>query len=207
MFKVSLKNGNSFFCPPGTTILEAAKNSGFFLEHSCLIARCRSCAVQVESGTTVDKLDDLVLSAEEKTNNWTLSCNTIPTSDLVLDLEDLGDIQIFDKKIIPGKIRAINRLNNTVIEVSLRLPPNSNFVYNSGQYVNITKGSIKRSYSIANSHRESGLLTFLIKKYENGQMSNYWFNEAKENDLLRIEGPIGSFFLRKSELFQKRGGT
>jgi len=91
-------------------------------------------------------------------------------------------------------------LNDTVIEVSIRLPPNSNFRYNSGQYVNIAKGSIKRSYSVANAYRESGLLTFLIKKYENGQMSNYWFKEAKENDLLRIEGPIGSFFLRESEV-------
>ena len=200
MYNISLKNGKSFKCNSNTTIFESAKNSGFFLEHSCLSARCRSCAVQVESGTTIDMLHDFVLSAEEKKNNWALSCNAIPTSDLVLDLEDLGDIQIFDKKIIPAKIQSIYRLNDTVIEVSLRLPPNSNFGYNSGQYVIITKGSIKRSYSVANSYRESGLLTFLIKKYENGRMSNYWFDEAKENDLLRIEGPIGSFFLRESDL-------
>jgi CDP-4-dehydro-6-deoxyglucose reductase len=200
MYNISLKSGKSFKCDSNTTIFESAKNSGIVLEHSCLSARCRSCAVQVESGTTIDMLHDLVLSAEEKTNNWTLSCNAIPTSDLVLDLEDLGDIQIFDKKIIPAKIQAINRLNDTVIEVSLRLPQNSKFGYNSGQYVNIIKGSIKRSYSVANSYRESGVLTFLIKKYENGRMSNYWFEEAKENDLLRIEGPIGSFFLRESEL-------
>jgi CDP-4-dehydro-6-deoxyglucose reductase len=200
MFNIKLKNGKLFTCDSNTTVFEAAKKNGIILEHSCLTARCRSCAVQVESGTTIDKLDDLVLSAEEKSNNWMLSCNTIPTSDLVLDLEDLGNIQIFDKKIIPAKIQAINKLNDTVIEVSLRLPPNSNFGYNSGQYVNITKGSIKRSYSVANAHGETGLLTFLIKKYENGQMSNYWFDQAKENDLVRIEGPIGSFFLRESEV-------
>lgn len=200
MFQITLKNGKSFTCDSNTTVFEAAKKNGIILEHSCLIARCRSCAVQVESGTSIDKLDDLVLSAEEKSNNWTLSCNTIPTSDLVLDLEDLGGIQIFEKKIIPAKIQAINKLNDTVIEVSLRLPPNSNFGYNSGQYVNLTKGSIKRSYSVANAYAESGLLTFFIKKYESGQMSDYWFKEAKENDLLRIEGPLGSFFLRESEV-------
>lgn len=200
MFNIKLKNGKSFNCDSNTTIFEAAKNAGIILEHSCLTARCRSCAVQVESGTTIDKLDDLILSTVEKSNNWTLSCNSIPTSDLVIDLEDLGDIQIFDKKIIPAKIQAINKLNDSVIEVSLRLPPNSNFGYISGQYINITKGSIKRSYSVANAYSDSGLLTFLIKKYENGQMSNYWFEEAKENDLLRIEGPIGSFFLRESEV-------
>lgn len=200
MFNIKLRNGKSFPCDSNTTIFEAAKNNGIILEHSCLTARCISCAVQVESGTTIDKLDDLALTAEEKSNNWILSCNAIPTSDLVLDIEDLGDIKVFDKKIIPAKIQAINKLNDTVIEVSLRLPPNSNFGYNSGQYVNITKGTIKRSYSVANAYRESGVLTFLIKKYENGLMSNYWFDEAKENDLLRIEGPIGSFFLRETEV-------
>jgi CDP-4-dehydro-6-deoxyglucose reductase len=200
MYDILLNNGKSFSCDSKTTVFEAAKSNGIILEHSCLNARCRSCAVQVESGTTNDKYDDLVLSAEEKSSNWILACNSIPSSDLVLDIEDLGDVKVFEKKIIPAKIQAINKLNDTVIEVNLRLPPNSNFEYNSGQYVNITKGTIKRSYSVANAYRESGVLTFLIKKYENGQMSKYWFEEAKENDLLRIEGPIGSFFLRESEV-------
>lgn len=199
MFQINLKNGKSFTCDSNTTIFEAAKSHGIILEHSCLTARCRSCAVQIKSGTKIDKLDDLVLSADEKSNSWALSCNSIPTSDLVLDVEDLGEIQIFEKKIIPAKIHSINKLNDSVIELSLRLPPNSNFAYNSGQYVNITKGDIKRSYSIANSYEQNSLLTFFIKKYENGLMSNYWFNDAKINDLLRVEGPMGTFFIRDNE--------
>ena len=200
MFQITLKNRKSFNCDSNTTIFDAARNNGIVLEHSCLAARCRSCALKVESGNTVDKLDDLVLSVEEKLDNWVLSCIAIPISDLVLDVEDLGGIQIFEKKIIPAKIQAINALNDTIIKVSLRLPPNSNFTYNAGQYVNVIKGTIKRSYSIANAYKEKGVLTFLIKKYETGQMSKYWFDEAKENDLLRIEGPIGSFFLRESDV-------
>lgn len=199
MYNVNLKNGKSFSCDFNSTIFEAAKSNGIILEHSCLTARCRSCVVQVKTGTTKDKLDDIVLSSEEKSNNWILSCNAIPTSDLYLDIEDLGEIQIFEKKIIPSKIQSINKLNETVIEVSLRLPPNSDFKYNPGQYVNISKGNLKRSYSVANSFAENNRLYFYIKKYNGGEMSNYWFQEAKENDLLRIEGPIGSFFLRESE--------
>jgi CDP-4-dehydro-6-deoxyglucose reductase len=139
------------------------------------------------------------LSKEEKLNKWILSCNSIPSSDLVLDVEGLGEVKIFEKKILPTKIHSINKLNDIVIEVILRLPPNSNFGYNSGQYVNIISGQIKRSYSIANSYQENEMLTFFIKKYDNGLMSNYWFEIAKENDLLRIEGPLGSFFVRENE--------
>ena len=199
MFQITLKNGIKFHCDSSTTIFEAAKNSGIILEHSCLKARCRSCAVQIETGSTKDKLDDLVLSSEEKAEKWILSCNAVPISDLILDKEGLTGIQIFEKKIIPAKINFIKKITDSVIEVGLRLPPNSNFDYNAGQYVNIINGNIKRSYSIANAFIQSGILTFYIKKYENGLMSNYWFEIAKENDLLRIEGPLGSFFLRENK--------
>jgi CDP-4-dehydro-6-deoxyglucose reductase len=199
MFIIKLKNSKSFPCDSNTTIFEAAKSNGIFLEHSCLTARCRSCVVHVEEGLTKDRLHDLVLTREEKSNNWVLSCNAMPSSDLYLDVEDLGVSKFFDKKIIPAKIQSIRKLNESVIEVCLRLPPNSNFSYNPGQYVNIIKRNLKRSYSIANAFSETGALIFLIKKHKNGEMSNYWFQEAKENDLLRIEGPIGSFFLRESE--------
>lgn len=199
MYYITLKNGVKFKCDSKTTIFESAKSNGIILEHSCLSARCRSCIIQVEKGSIIDKLDDLVLSKEEKLDQWVLSCNAIPTSDVFLNIEGLGGIQLFEKKIIPSKIQSIVKLNDNVMEVSLRLPPNSNFEYNSGQYVNIIKGDIKRSYSIANAFEQSFLLTFFIKKYDNGLMSNYWFEEAKVNDLLRIEGPLGSFFVRENE--------
>jgi CDP-4-dehydro-6-deoxyglucose reductase len=200
MFQITLKNGVKFQCDSNTTIFEAAKNSGIILEHSCLKARCRSCAVQIEKGATQDKLDDMILSNEEKKNKWILSCNAFPLSNLILDIEDLPAIQIISKKIIPAKINSIIKLNDTVVEVELRLPPNSNFAYNSGQYVNISKGQIIRSYSIANSYNEKGIINLIIKKYENGLMSKYWFEEAKVNDILRIEGPLGSFFLRETKV-------
>jgi len=91
-------------------------------------------------------------------------------------------------------------LTEEVIKVVLRIPPNSNFNFNSGQYVNIIKGNLTRSYSIANSSNHKNQLEFFIKKYTNGLMSEYFFKEAKINDLLRLEGPIGSFFLRDSSL-------
>lgn len=198
MYTLSLKNDKKFNCDANTTIFEAAKASGILLEHSCLTARCRSCIVKIKEGSTIDKIDDLVLTAQEKSENFTLSCNSFPTSDLILDIEDLGEIEWYEKKIVPTKIQAIEIVTPDVIKVKLKLPPTANFKYNSGQYVNLIKGAIKRSYSVANAFQENTSLDFFIKKYENGLMSKYWFEEAKENDLLRLEGPLGSFFLRES---------
>lgn len=195
---ISLSNGKSFHCDSNSTIFEAAKSSGILLEHSCLNARCRSCKVRVISGETEDKLDDLVLTAEEKSQGYVLSCNAIPKSDLELDVEDLGNIPFYDSKIVPAKITSLEFIGKTVLKLDLRLPPNVIFKYNSGQYVNISKGTLKRSYSIANACKENSELSFYIKNYDEGQMSQYWFNDAKVGDLLRIEGPKGSFFLRES---------
>jgi CDP-4-dehydro-6-deoxyglucose reductase len=198
MFEIKLKNNKKFNCDKDSTIFEAAKKSNIVLEHSCLSSRCRSCVVKVLSGKTINKEEELVLTEKDKNANFVLSCNAKPLSDLELDIEDLGEITLFEKKITPSKISVIEKLTGDVLKVVLRLPPNSNFNFNSGQYVNITKGNITRSYSIANSSNHKNQLEFFIKNYENGLMSAYFFKEAKINDLLRLEGPIGTFFLRDS---------
>tara|TARA_B100001059_G_scaffold235762_1_gene282684 strand:+ start:4695 stop:5699 length:1005 start_codon:yes stop_codon:yes gene_type:complete len=199
MYNIYLKNNKTFHCDKDTTIFDAAQKAGFILEHSCLNARCSSCIVKVLSGETKNLKEELVLTKEEKKQNFVLSCNTKPVSDLKLDIEDLGNIKLFDKKIVPAKINLIEKMSSDVLKVTFRLPPKSYFQYNAGQYVNLIKGDIKRSYSIANNASAKNQLEFFIKKYENGLMSKYWFEEAKINDLLRIEGPLGSFFLRETK--------
>lgn len=198
MFLIKLKNNKTFTCDKDTTIFEAAKRNNINLEHSCLSSRCRSCVVKVLSGYTINKEDELVLTEDDKKKKFVLSCNAKPLSDIELDIEDIGEIKLFEKKIIPSKISVIEKLTDDVIRVVLRLPPNSNFNFNSGQYVNIIKGNITRSYSIANCSDHKNQLEFFIKNYENGLMSDYFFKEAKINNLLRLEGPIGTFFLRDS---------
>ncbi|ANQ47880.1 hypothetical protein MY04_0498 [Flammeovirga sp. MY04] len=99
-------------------------------------------------GNTERIEEDLILTDEEKENNHILSCNTKPKSNLKLDIEDLGDITIYDSKIYPSKINKIEKLTDDVIAIELRLPPTVNFQFNAGQYVNLIKGTTKRSYSI-----------------------------------------------------------
>jgi CDP-4-dehydro-6-deoxyglucose reductase len=199
MAKVSLSNSKSFLCEENMTIFEAAKSNHIALEHSCLIARCRSCIVKLDSGETKDRLDDLILTEAEIQDGFRLACNAIPLGDVSIDVEDLGDVVLYEKKIVPAKIRMITRITEDTMRVDLRLPPNTALRYNPGQYVNLSRGELKRSYSIANAVSNEEGLTFFIKKYEAGLMSKYWFEEAKIDDLLRVEGPLGSFFLRSLE--------
>lgn len=197
MFAITLKNGKSFSCDESSTVLEAAKNAGITLEHSCLSARCRSCMLKVNNGTTIDVNSEFVLSEKEKNSGFVLSCNAIPLSNLDLDVEDLGDVDLVKSRTLPCKISLIERVSVDVIKLIVRLPPTADFKFLAGQYLNLIKGPISRSYSIASHPNSTTTLEFFIKNYENGKMSDYWFNSAKNDDLLRLQGPLGTFFLRK----------
>ena len=83
------------------------------------------------------------------------------------------------------------------MRVTLRLPPSNNFSFLPGQYIDVigTEG-LRRSYSIANAPRADKLLELHIREVPNGAMSQFWFQKAQVNDLLRLRGPLGTFFLR-----------
>ena len=65
-----------------------------------------------------------------------------------------------------------------------------------GQYLDLINGDVRRSYSIANAPRVDGKIELQIKRVEQGLMSKKLFTQTKENDLFRIEGPLGTFSYR-----------
>lgn len=196
MFKVTLQDGKTFDCESNESIVAGALRNGVFLDHSCLTGRCSSCKFKILSGQTVCDTDEIPLSATEKGEGYVLSCIRRPASDILLEAEDLSEYGLTKPKTVPAKINEIKSLTEDIILVKLRFPPNQRPFFLEGQYVNVLKGSLKRSYSIANSNNSEDL-DLIIKNYQGGLMSKYWFEEAKINDLLRLEIPKGTFFLRQ----------
>ncbi len=184
-------------CASQDTILSGAQKENITLDHSCKTGRCQSCKAKVIIGTSIATVDETGLSDEDKAKGFILTCVRTPTSDITLDVEDLSAYSLEQIRTIPSKVDKITSISSNVIELKLRIPPNTSFRYLSGQYINIIKGDYKRSYSIANSNSNSNLV-FFIKNYGGGKFSSYLFDEAKINDLLRIEGPIGTFFYRNT---------
>lgn len=197
MFRINLKNDIHFICAPDDSILSSAQKENITLDYSCKTGRCQSCKAKVISGSSIAISDEEGLNLEEKSKGFILTCVRKPTSDMTLDIEDLSSYSLEQVRILPSKVDKITPISSDVIELKLRMPPNALFNYLPGQYINIIKGDYKRSYSIANANSDSNIVLF-IKNYTGGRFSNYLFNEAKVNDLLRIEGPIGTFFFRKT---------
>ncbi len=198
MFEVK-NHKTTFSCDAEQTIIQAAQCSSLLIEHSCLSGRCSSCKAKLIAGSAKLVKEELGLTQAEKAEGYILTCVRKPISDIEIDVEILENVKFSKSKTLPAKISFIKKLTADVIKLVLRFPPNAGFAFLPGQYVNIIKGSIKRSYSIAGS-KGLNALEFYIKNHEQGQMSKYLFGEAKENDLLRVEGPLGSFFLREDSL-------
>jgi CDP-4-dehydro-6-deoxyglucose reductase len=197
---VTLANQKQFEAAAGVPLLDAARAAGLTLEHSCRTGRCGSCKTQVRSGRTIAIVPEPSLTRAERDAGFVLTCARSAADDLELDIEDLpaADIEV---KTLPCRIDSLQRLAPDVMKVVLRLPPGAALRYLPGQYIDVIgKNGLRRSYSVANAGGKvdgaTGRLELHVRQVEGGAFSRYWFQDAQPSDLLRFEGPRGSFFLR-----------
>lgn len=196
MISIKTTAGLSFPQPENDTILGAAEKSGIALAYSCRTGRCSTCKCKVISGDTVPLVDEIGLSKKEKDEGWILACVRSANSHIEIEIDDLGDVTLPKPGLYPCRINNIDKVSEDVIRVALRLPPSTNFKILAGQYIEIIDHSgARRSYSVAN-HVTNNILELHIRKVNKGYLSEYWFKKAKVNDLLRLNGPLGTFFLR-----------
>lgn len=196
---VSLSSGKNFPSAEGMSILESSGSSMITLPYSCKSGRCNSCKCKVVRGETTVLKEETGLTEEEKLEGWILSCARSAKTDVTLEVEDLDGITLSTAKTLPCRISFIEKLASDVVRVLLRLPPSTDFNFIAGQYIDVIgPGGIRRSYSLANASLADKHLELHIRAVDGGVMSNYWFNNAQVTDLLRINGPIGTFFLRPS---------
>lgn len=198
MPSVKLANSHSFDCLDGQTILDSGRTQGVVLEHSCRTGRCGVCKVRVIRGETKVETPEESLSETESTRGFILTCCRSAVSDIKLDATDLGRLAHLKVQTLPARIDSLTRLADDVLQIVLRTPPAQQFDFLPGQYIDVIgPGGIRRSYSIANAPQDDGRITLHIRKVHGGEMSAYWFEQAKQNDLLRFEGPMGTFCLRE----------
>lgn len=199
MALVTLNSGASFQVPAGETILNSARQAQIALPYSCKEGRCSTCKCKIINGKTRSLYPESGLTEQEKAEGWILSCVRAVETDVLLEADSLGGVELPILKTWPCRISDMKSLAPDVVRVLLRLPPAADFRFLPGQYIDVIGANgVRRSYSLANSSFAEKVLELHIRAVEGGIMSNYWFNEAKVNDLLHMSGPQGTFFLRES---------
>jgi len=208
-----IPSGHKFQINAEETILEGALRNGFAFAYGCRAGSCGSCKGKVVEGEFYYEDDEPPLAATgyDAENNIGVFCQAFPKSDLVLEIKEISAAKDVVIKTLPCRVAKMERLAEEVMLVNLKLPMIERLQFLAGQYVDILyKDGRRRSFSMANSPHDDEFIELHVRKVEGGEFTGYVFNEMQEKDLLRIEGPYGSFFLReKSEkpIILMAGGT
>ncbi|MDH3325620.1 MAG: CDP-6-deoxy-delta-3,4-glucoseen reductase [Gammaproteobacteria bacterium] len=212
-YKVTIQpSGHQFENEVEETILEAALRHGFAFSYGCRSGSCGACSGKVVSGEFhyEDDEEPMALSEDAKKNSMCIFCQAIPDSDLVLEVKGISAVKDIVVKTLPARVAKMERLAPDVMRLYLKLPMIERMQFLAGQYLDILlKDGRRRSFSIANAPHDDELLELHIRKIDGGEFTTYVFDEMEEKALLRIEGPLGTFFLRESDrpLICMAGGT
>ena len=192
-------SGRMFNVAGGEAVLAAGIRQGIGLPYGCKDGACGSCKCRLISGTVEHGAHQLkALSPEEEASGWVLTCCAHPRSDVVLESRQVTELGAIPIKKMPTRLTSMVKKSEDVMVLQLQLPANDTFAYRAGQYVEfILQDGVRRSYSMANApHRGPGI-ELHIRHMPGGKFTDHVFGAMKEKEILRVEGPYGSFFLRE----------
>jgi len=192
-------SGHNFPIEAHETVLEAALSHGYTLPYSCREGVCGVCKGKIIQGQ-VDYGQHLAstLTDAEKTAGMALFCCARPLSDLLIECREINAVNDIPIRTMPCRVQKMERLAEDVMVLQLKLPANERLQFLAGQYVNILQKEQKpRSFSLANAPHNDEFLELHIRNVAGGVFTKHVFNTMKERDILRFNGPLGTFFLRE----------
>ena len=202
VFQITVQpSGRAFSANAGEAILAAAIRSGVGLPYGCKDGACGSCKCKKISGTVQHGAhQSKALSADEEAAGLVLTCCAQPLSDVVLESRQVTDESAYPIKKMPVRVASLEKKSHDVMQVRLQLPAADTFRYHAGQYIEfILRDGARRAYSMANAphtQAEAPGVELHIRHMPGGKFTDHVFGVMKEKEILRVEGPFGSFYLR-----------
>ena len=212
-FKISVPaSGHEFTAEEGESILEAAIRQGVGLPDGCRNGACGKCAGEVLEGEV--SCDTEALRAQAKKEHEagkTLFCQACAKSDLKIQVREIVKSADVEIKTLPCRVEKMELLTHDVMKLQLKLPENERLQFMAGQYLEfLLKDGKRRAFSIANAPHDDAYIELHIRHVPDGHFGDFVFDGLKEKTLMRIEGPLGSYFLRedsKRPIILMGGGT
>ena len=198
-FQITVQpSGHQFACEGDETVLAAAMRAGVGLPYGCKNGACGSCKGKLVTGSLSHAAhQQRALSEVEEAAGAALFCCARPHSDLVIEVREVAGSSDFPIRKMPSRVSAIERVAPDVVVLTLQLPASERLQYRAGQYIEfMLPGGKRRSYSMASAPDLDGPLTLHIRHLPGGLFTEQVFGTMKERDILRFEGPLGTFFLR-----------
>ncbi|MFZ2122584.1 MAG: CDP-6-deoxy-delta-3,4-glucoseen reductase [Rhodoferax sp.] len=193
-------SGRSFSVAADETILAAGIAQGINLPYGCKDGACGSCKCKKISGSVQHgEHQSKALSDAEAAQGFVLTCCARPMSDVVLESRQVTLAGAFAIKKMPARIKLLEKKSHDVMRLLLQMPAHEVFAYHAGQYIEfLLPGGVRRSYSMASApQRIDQGLELHLRHMPGGTFTDQVFTTLKERDILRMEGPFGSFYLRE----------
>ena len=192
-------SGHAFTVNDGETVLAAALREGIVIAYGCRHGVCGTCKGQLLEGTVnYGTYQEHAMSEAEKRAGMALFCQAQPLADLTIQCREIGAaVEGIQIKMLPARVVKMQRAAADVMLLDLKLPAQERLQFLAGQYIDLLlRGGIRRSFSMANAPRDDGFLQLHLRDY-GGPFSQHVFGVMKEKDIIRFEGPFGTFFLRE----------
>jgi CDP-4-dehydro-6-deoxyglucose reductase len=205
-------SGKMFQVNEGEFVLDAALRQGISLPYGCRGGSCGSCRGRLVEGT-VTYGEDLppALTPEEEARGDCLFCTAQPRSDLVIEAQELETVADIPVRTLPCRVERKEQLAHDVMRLYLKLPQTERLRFLAGQYIDILlQGNKARAFSLANAPHDDERLELHLRHVPGGTFTHHVFHEMKEKALLRIKGPMGTFYLREDSdrpIIFMAGGT
>jgi CDP-4-dehydro-6-deoxyglucose reductase len=202
-FKVTVEPaGLSFDVARDEAILAAAIRAGIGLPYGCRDGACGSCKSRLLEGRVIHGAHQLrTLPLAEEEQGWILTCCATPQTDCVIQARTVAGAGDYPVQKMPARVSTLSRVAPDVMLMKVQLPANMVLKYRAGQYVEfILRDGARRSYSMANAPVHLGdppMLELHLRHMPGGKFTDHVFAAMKEREILRLEGPLGSFFLRE----------
>ena len=204
-FQITVQpSGRSFQADGTETLLAAGIRQGIGLPYGCKDGACGSCKCRKLSGTVVHgPHQSKALSDEEEAQGLILTCCATAQSDLVLESKQVTEEGGLPVKKMPVRVASLEKKSHDVMVLKLQLPANDPIKFRAGQYIEfILRDGARRSYSMANAphtlETAPPMVELHIRHMPGGKFTDPVFSTMKEKDILRAEGPYGSFYLREA---------
>jgi CDP-4-dehydro-6-deoxyglucose reductase len=183
-------------------ILSAAIRAGIGLPYGCKDGACGSCKSRLLEGRVIHGAHQhKALSLAEEDAGLILPCCATPQTDCVIEARMVPGAGEFPVLKMPCRVMQMERAAADVMVLRLQLPANQAFQYRAGQHIEfILRDGVRRTYSMANAPEHLGTppsIELHLRHLPGGRFTDHVFSAMKEKEILRMEGPYGSFFLRE----------
>jgi CDP-4-dehydro-6-deoxyglucose reductase len=205
-------SGREFGARPGETILAAALRHGIVLPYSCRNGTCASCKCRLVVGHVAYPYNPPdALTLEDMAGGFNLTCQAVPMADVLIDAHEIEQVSDIPVRMLPARVESLARFTPEIMRLRLKLPRAARLQFLAGQYVDILlPGGKRRAFSIASAPSETEFLELHIKHVDGGGFTGHVFSDMKPKEILRIEGPLGTFFVRRDSarpMIMMGGGT